>query len=101
MVTTFDKVCCLLSVSTTSVAQFKWPQEIAGLLEMLSDGEDLVDEVLHTDDAVLTKVLLNDGIISDGSPALLNFAKSPLVDQFTHTFQIRVPTMKLENTKIC
>ena len=101
MVTTFHKVCSLLSVSTTSITQFKWPQEIVGFFEMLSHGEDLVDKVLHTDDAVLAKVLFNDGIIINGCPALLNFAKSPFVDQFTYTFQIRVPTVKLENYKNC
>lgn len=100
MVTTFNKVCSLLSVSTTSVAQFEWPQEVVGFLEMLSHREDLVNEVLHADDTVLTKLFFNNGIIGNGRTTLFNFAESSFVDQFTYTFQIRVPAMKLKSNKI-
>ena len=98
MVTAFNKVCSLLSISTASIAQFEWPQEIIGFLEMLSNGEDLVDKILHTDDAILAKALLNDGIVSKGRPSLFNFAKSSFVDQFSHTLQIRISKVKLKNT---
>ena len=91
MVTAFNKVCSLLSISTTGIAQLEWPQEIVGLLEMLSNSKDLMDKVLHADDAIATKTLLNDGIISEGCPALLNFAKSSFVNQLSYTFQVRVP----------
>lgn len=33
--------------------EFEVPQEVVGLLEGGSDGEDLMDEVFHADDAVL------------------------------------------------
>ena len=75
----------LLSVSPSSVAQFKWPQKIVGFLEVLSDGEDLVDEVLNTYNPVFPKALFDDGIVSKGCPSLFNFAKSSFVDQFSYT----------------
>ena len=88
MITALNKVCSLVSISTTSIAQFKWPQEIIGFLEVLSNGEDLVDKILHTNDAILAEALLDDGIVSKGHPSLFNFAKSSFVDQFSHTFQL-------------
>ena len=91
MVTAFNKVRSLLSISTTSVAQFKWPQEIIGFLEVFSHGEDLMDKILHTNDAILAEALLDEGIVSKGCPSLFDFAKSSFVDQFSHALQIRIP----------
>ena len=92
-------MCSLLSISTTSVAQFKWPQEITGFLKVFSNGENLMDEILHTDDAILAEALLNDRIVSKGRPSLINFTKSSFVDQFSHTLQIRVSKVKLKNNR--
>ena len=91
MVTTFNKVRSLLSISATSIAQFKRPQEIIGFLKVFSHGEDLMDKILCTDDTVLAKALLDEGIVSKGRPSLFNFAKSSFVDQFSYALQIRIP----------
>ena len=86
----------LLSVSTSSVAQFKWPQKIVGFLEVLSNSEDFMDKVLYTYDPEFAKALFDDGIVSKGCPSLFNFAKSSFVDQFSHTLQIWISMVKLE-----
>ena len=40
--------------ATVRGVQFKRPQKVGGLFEVGSDRVDLVNEVLHTDDAVFT-----------------------------------------------
>ena len=47
-------VVVLLAPASERRVQLEGPQEVVGLLEVWSDGEDLVDQVLHTDDAVAT-----------------------------------------------
>ena len=101
MVTAFNKVRSLLSISATSVAQFKRPQEIIGFLKVFSHGEDLVNKILHTDDAVLAEALLDEAIVSKGRPSLFDFAKSSFVDQFSHTLQIRIPKVSPTTDNKC
>lgn len=72
------------------VAQLEWPQEVASLLEVGSDGEDLVDQVLHTDDSVLAQVVLDESVVSQRDALLLDLAVSALVDQFTDGLQVGV-----------
>lgn len=52
-VAALDEVVRLLGPAAGRVAQLEGPQEVGRLLEVLSDGVDLVDEVLGTDDVVL------------------------------------------------
>ena len=53
-VTTLDEVLELAGTEATSgVAELEGPQEVAGLLEVGANGVDLVDQVLHADNAVL------------------------------------------------
>jgi len=80
------------SCSETSswVAQLEWPQEVGGLLEVGSDSEDLVDQVLHADNAVLAEVGLNDGVVGKGNALLVNLAISSLIDELTDRLQVGV-----------
>ena len=50
-VSALDVVDHLLAPSALRVIQLEVPQEIAGVLEVGTDGVDLVDQVLHTDDS--------------------------------------------------
>ena len=52
MVTAFNKVVGDLLESSLWCRQLEWPQEVGGLFEVWSNGEDLVDQVLHTDDTL-------------------------------------------------
>ena len=55
----------LLSPSTSWVVQLEGPQEVGGVLEVGSNGEDLVDQILNADDSHLAQLLLNDIVGGD------------------------------------
>ena len=78
-VTTLDVVLELASAEATSgVGELEGPEEVGGLLEVGADGVDLVDEILHTDHAVLSEVLLDDLVVSQRQALLVNLAISAL-----------------------
>lgn len=90
-VTTLNEVLELAGVEATSgVGQLEGPQEVGGLLEVGADGEDLVDQILDTDNAVLAEVLLNDGVVGQGNTLLVDLAVSALVDQLLDGLQVGV-----------
>ena len=55
--------------------QLKGPQEVAGILEVLANSHDLVDDVLDADHAVLAKDILDDVIGRNGDTPTLNLNK--------------------------
>ena len=55
-VSALDKVVGLLPPSTGGVVQLEGPQEVRGVLEVGSDGQDLVDQILHADDSHLAQL---------------------------------------------
>lgn len=90
-VTTLDVVAELAGAETTSwVGQLEWPEEVGGLLEVWSDSEDLVDEILHADNAVLAKVGLDDGVVGKSNALLLDLSVSALVDELADGLQVGV-----------
>lgn len=90
-VTTLDVVLELAGAeATVGAAELEGPQEVGGLLEVGADSVDLVDEILHADDAVLAEVLLNDGVVGEGSALLVDLAVSALVDQLLDRLQVGV-----------
>jgi hypothetical protein len=90
-VTTLDEVLELAGTeATVGVGQLEGPQEVGGLLEVGADGVDLVDEILHADDAVLAEVLLNDGVVGQGNALLVDLAVSTLVDELLDGLQVGV-----------
>jgi hypothetical protein len=76
------------SESGGRVAEVEGVQEVVDLLEVRSDGDDLVNDVLDRDDAVFSKVLLNDGVVVQGDSLLVDLAVTSLVDKFTHGLQV-------------
>jgi len=81
----------LASAETTSwVAELEWPEEVGGLLEVGADGVDLVDQILHADDAVLAEVGLDDGVVGKSNALLVDFSISTLVDELTDSLQVGV-----------
>merc|ERR1711915_64227 len=89
-VSSFYEVVALLAVSTTRTAELEGPQEVVHLPETFAYSEDLMDHILHTDDLVLAKGLLNNFIVIEGYALAVDFAKSTLVDQFSYRLQIWV-----------
>lgn len=90
-VTTLDEVLELASAETTGgVAELEGPAEVGGLLEVGADGVDLVDQVLHADNAEGSKVLLDDGVVGEGNALLLDLSVTALVDELTDGLEVGV-----------
>ena len=53
VVSTIDEVVVLFLPAAVGGVEFEVPEEVVGLLEVGSHSEDLVDQILHADDAVL------------------------------------------------
>lgn len=90
-VTTLNVVLELAGAEATSgVGELEGPQEVGDLLEVGADGVDLVDEVLHADNAVLAEVLLNDGVVGKSNALLVDLSVSTLVDELLDGLQVGV-----------
>ena len=90
-VTTLDEVLELASSEATSgVRQLERPEEVAGLLEVGADSVNLVDKILHTDNAVLAEVLLNDLVVRERNALLVDLAIATLVDELTDGLEVGV-----------
>lgn len=91
-ISTLDEMTELAGLESTSiwVGELEWPQEVGGLLEVWSDGEDLVDQILHTDDTVLAKGVLDDGVVGKSNTLLLDLSISTLVDELADGLQVGV-----------
>jgi len=57
-VTALDKVVGLLAEATGGSVQLEGPQEVGGVLEVGSNGDDLVDQIFDANDAESAQVLL-------------------------------------------
>jgi hypothetical protein len=90
-VTTLDEVLELAGTETTSgVGELEGPEEVGGLLEVGANSEDLVDEILNTDNAVLAKVLLNNGVVGKSNTLLVDLSVTTLVDKLLDGLQVGV-----------
>ena len=69
-VTTLDVVVPLLLEASQRRLQLEWPQEVVGLLEVRTDGQDLMHKVLNADDVVLSKTLIVDNKMVRINPEL-------------------------------
>jgi hypothetical protein len=78
------------SEAASRVGELEWPQEVACLLEVGTDREDLVDQVFHADDAVLSEVVLNELVVGQSNALLVDLAISTLVDQLSDRLQVGV-----------
>lgn len=76
--------------TTVGVGQLEGPQEVVGLLEVGANSVDLVDQILHTDDAVLAEVLLDDLVVGEGNTLLVNLTVTALVQKLTDGLQVGV-----------
>lgn len=91
VVTTLDEVLELAGVEATSgVGELEGPQEVVGLLEVGANGVDLVDQILHADNAVLAEVLLNDLVVGEGNTLLVDLSVTALVDELTDGLEVGV-----------
>jgi hypothetical protein len=88
-VTALDKVVELAGFeSTVRGVELERPEEVGGLLEVRADGEDLVDQVFHTDDAVLAKSFFDDLVIAERDALAVDLSVTALVDELTDRLQV-------------
>ena len=78
------------SESTSWVGELEWPEEVGSLLEVGTNGIDLVDQIFHADNTVLAKVSLNKSIVGKSNALLVDLSISTLVDEFTDGLEIWV-----------
>ena len=76
------------SETASRVAQLEWPKEVACLFEVRSDGGDFMDQVLHTDDAKLAQVVLDQLVVGECDALFVNLAIAALVDKLTDGLEI-------------
>jgi len=76
--------------STSWVAELEWPEEVGSLLEVGANSEDLVDQILHADNAILAEAGLDESIVCESNALLLNLSISTLVDELTDSLQVGV-----------
>ena len=72
------------------IAELERPQKIAGLFEVRSHSEDLVNQVLHAHDAIFAQVGLNERIVGQRDPLLLDLPIATFVDQLTDGLEVRI-----------
>jgi hypothetical protein len=88
---TFDEMTELPSSETSGwVRELEGPQEVGGLLEVRSNGKDLVDQILHADNAVLAQVGLDDRVVSESNALLVDLSVSALVDELADGLEVGV-----------
>jgi len=85
----------LLLQATKWCLQLEWPQEVVGLLEMWANGHDLMDKILDAYDVVTPEARLNDIVVAQRNPLLVQLSITPLVNQFPYTLQVWIPEDKI------
>ena len=75
---------------TSRVAQLEWPQKVTSLLEIWPHSNNLMDQVLHTDDAKFTQLLLDDLVIGERYTLLVDLSVAALIDEVADGFDAGV-----------
>jgi len=71
----------LLLETTDGGGELEGPEEVVGLLEVGSDGPDLVDEILNAADAVFAELSVNDTVVGKGDTGAVDLAVTTSVDK--------------------
>lgn len=90
VVTALDKVVALLDPTARGGVELEWPDGGVDLLELAANGENLVDKVLHADDAVLAKALLNHLVVCDWDAVLVDLQVAALEQELAHRLDVGV-----------
>lgn len=76
--------------STSRIAQLEWPQKVTSLFEIRPHSNNLMNQVLHTDDAKFAQLLLDDLVIGKGYTLLVDLSVAALIDEVADRFDTRV-----------
>ena len=94
VVPSFAEVVPLLLEPTTRIRQFERPQKFVGLLEVGSNSEDFVDQILHADNAKLAQFAFNNAVGGDGDALSVDFSVTTFVNQLLDCFKVGVTGRK-------
>mmetsp|Transcript_30390 Transcript_30390/g.47602 ORF Transcript_30390/g.47602 Transcript_30390/m.47602 type:complete len:250 (-) Transcript_30390:28-777(-) len=80
----------LASHAALGAGQLERPEKVVGVAEVGPAGVDLVDEVLHADDALVAEGALHDRVAAQGNALAIHLAETALVHQVLHALQVGV-----------
>jgi len=73
---------------TRRITQLEGPQKVVGLLEIGSNRENLMNQVLHTLNSIFTQRLGNERIIRQWNTGAVYLSVSALVDEVTDRLEV-------------
>lgn len=73
---------------TRRITQLEGPQKVVGLLEIGSNRENLMDQILHTLNSIFAQRLGNERIIRQWNTGAVYLAVSALVDEVTNGLEV-------------
>ena len=76
--------------ATSRIAELERPQEVRGLLEVGTNGIDLVNQVFHAHNAVLAEDTFDKSIIGQSDALLVDLAVSTLVDELANGLEVGI-----------
>ena len=71
----------LLGEAAEGRAELEGPEEVVGLLEVVTDGPNLMDQILNAVDALLTKGARDDRVVVQSESLSVDLAEAALVDK--------------------
>ena len=74
----------LLLEAAEGRAELEGPEEVVGLLEVGTDGPNLMDQVLNAGNALLAKAVSDDGVVVKSNSGSVDLAVAALVDELAH-----------------
>jgi len=84
-ITTLRVMLGLLSETSKGGRQLEGPQEVRSLLEAGAASDDLVNQILNADDAMVTQIVRHHRVVSERNSLSKDLAKATLVDQIRHS----------------
>ena len=72
------------------ITQLERPQKVVGLLEIRADCENLMNQILHTLNAVFPEGIRNKGIVGERDSGPVNFTVATFVDEMADGFKVRL-----------
>lgn len=87
-IATLRKVGVLALPAKAGVRQLEWPQELVHLTEVGAHGNDLVNDVLDANDAVLAEMVGNDLVARDWQTLTIDLCESTLEYEFAHALEV-------------
>ena len=91
----------LLLEATEWGGELEWPEEVVGLLEVGTDGPNLMDKILNAVDvAGFSEGLLDHRVVAEGDSRSVNLAETTLVDELADgiTGWVAVGHVRLNNS---